>query len=70
MPPKRQLRPSKTEEQEKKDLEDCIPKATRKQKTGRLRFSPSGRYQRSDKDPSQEQSFFKVGLAKIQSLKS
>ena len=29
MPTKRQFRPPKTEEQEKKDLEDCIPKDTR-----------------------------------------
>lgn len=29
MPPKRRFRPPKTEEHEQKDLEDCIPKATR-----------------------------------------
>ena len=52
MPPKRQFRPPKTEEQERKDLEDCIPEVTRNATKWAFGFSASGRYQGTTKTRS------------------
>ena len=45
MPLKRKFSPPTMEEQEKKDLEDYIPKATRNATKWAFKVSPSGRYQ-------------------------
>ena len=68
MPPKRQFRPPKTEAQEKKDLEDCIPKASRNATKWAFKVLSELQISRNNKDPSQEHCSFKVDLAKIQSL--
>ena len=67
MPPRGQLSPPKTEEQEKKkkDLQEFIPN---------LILNPTNwpfkvwQISRNNKNPSQEQCSLKVDLAKIQSL--
>ena len=68
MPPKRKFRPPKTEEEEKKDLEDFIPKATRDATKWAFKVFSEWQISRNNKDPSQEQCSYKVGLAKIQSI--
>ena len=60
--------PPKTEEQEKKDLEDCIPKATRNATKWAFKVFSEWQTSRNNKDPSQEQCSYKVGSAKIQSI--
>ena len=68
MSPKRKFRPPKTEEQEKKDLEDYILKATRNATKWAFKVFSEWQISRNNKDPSQEQRSYKVGLAKVQSL--
>ena len=56
MPPKRTFRPPKTEEQEKKDLEDyCIPKATTNATKWAFKVFSGWQISKNNKDPSQEQ---------------
>ena len=68
MPPKRQFRPQKTEEEKRKRLEDCIRKVTSNAKKWTFKVFPEWQISRNNKDPSQEQCSCQVDLAKIQSL--
>ena len=68
MPLKRKFSPPTMEEQEKKDLEDYIPKATRNATKWAFKVFSGWQISRNKKDPSQEQCSCKVGLAKIQSI--
>ena len=69
MPPKRRFRPPKTEEHEKKDLEDCIPKATRHGTEWAFKVFSEWQISRKNKDLSLERCSFKLDFAKIQSLR-
>ena len=68
MPPKREFRPPKTEEEEKNTLEECIPKSTRSSTKWSFKVFSEWQIGRANKDPSKEQRSFEIDIGKVQSL--
>ncbi|XP_031573097.1 zinc finger MYM-type protein 4-like [Actinia tenebrosa] len=70
MPPKRQFRPPKSEEEERTTLEDCIPKSTRSSTKWAFKVFSEWQIYRVNKDPCKEQSSFEIDIGKVQSLET
>ena len=63
MPTKRQFRPPKTEEQEKKDLEDCIPKDTRNATKWAFKVFSEWQMSRNNKDTFKTVALYKASCS-------
>ena len=68
MPSKRAFRPPKSKDEEKKALDESIPKATRSSTKWSFKVFLEWQQSRVNKDPSKEHRSFEVDMAKVQSL--